>query len=141
MTAITQSMTVYGDGRVELRKEIVAAQRILGAHEMYLERAELESLVRIAVDHQLLEWDSAAIRVRQMRTGKSQSIGSDDSASINIIVTLETYDGEGGRAREIHGIRNFTSAKLLYPDFPEYQGIDSLLRYMVNAYRKAESTP
>ncbi len=139
MTGTTRAMSVYGDGKIELRKERRASGTILGSFDVQVERVEVELLLQIAVDHGLVDWDPASIRVRQMRTGKSQTAGADDSSSIDLIVTLESYGDRQGVGREIRGLRDLRTARILYPDFPEYKGILDLMRYMSDAYRQAEN--
>jgi len=137
----TKSMVMYGDGRVALRKMARPGGRILASYDLQVDRAEVESLWRIATTHDLVDWNPAAIQIRQERTGRPFTAASADAPSTDITIALESYGERQDAGRAIRGLRDLRVARMLYPDFPEYKGIEALVRYMNDAFEQTENAP
>lgn len=128
MRANKRSMTLYGDGRLQL---VEVHGGITGkSHESLLSTAEINRLLRIAVDHGLAEWDSTRIRARLLeRSGGNNFSPPEDFPSVLVLLSIENYEREGYEAEHVEKELRFRGARFFaphLPSVPEIAGIATL---------------
>ncbi len=131
-------MTVYGDGRVELKKTRIS--RLEESFELRIEPGEIDRLLQVAVDHGLPEWDDTSIEARLARQlGEKHHVAS-DAASIHVIVALATYErgdlNQDDLKEEIR-FRGVQSASELAPDVREFEGLKLLHAELMTLWKQA----
>ncbi len=126
------SMTVYGNGRVELRAE--AAGQVAEEHELSLGDKETEALLRLAVDSGLAEYDSERIRERQLRRSMPPP-RTDGQKATTVLLSLASYKDRAGVEQTVR----FESAGLsATTDIPEIGGVAELRRRMLELHKRAK---
>jgi len=130
-TGTTRSMTVYGAGRVELRKQRLT--RVEESFDLSIEPPERDRLLRLAVEHDLAEWDDVSIRARLARSLGTKTIVMSDAPTTRVILALTRYERDG---RELEDIKKEISFQAVHtaaevaPDVPELMGLGLLVEEM-----------
>ena len=146
LSAVTRSMTLSGDGRLELLGRGPSLPPSGESHTLRLSEREVRDLLDEVVTSGVAEWDGAAIRARQReKTGGVTFSGADDAPTITVHVSLESLS-KGGDADGKKGVETDFRlddpgyAAKTFPDIQELQGVMSLMRYMDRAFARARSS-
>lgn len=122
-----RSMTVYGNGNVELRKTQLA--RVEEAYDIVLEPSERDRLLRLAVDYGLAEWDDTSIEARMARRLGTGRFLPSDAAEVRIMLAFTSYtNGDVSRTDLRKDIR-FAAVETgleIAPDIHELEGLKML---------------
>ena len=130
-TGTTRSMTVYGAGRVELRKQRLT--RVEESYDVSIAFPERDCLLRLAVEHQLAEWDDASIRARLARSLGTKTIVMSDTPTMRVILALTSYERDGrqhGAFEKEMTFQAVNTASQVAPDVPELVGLGLLVEEM-----------
>jgi len=138
MDGTRRSALLYGDGRLQLE------HNYYGNWEQQLSTEEIHAIISIAVTHGLAEWDSETILARQVHKYGSPFPGV-DGLYVGILLSLESYERgsykPSGPLSRSFGVRSPRSAAKHFPDWPEYPGIEKLVKWLrdrIEAARKAD---
>lgn len=135
MDMVVRSLTLFGDGRVEL------THNVDGEFEYRLEFQDVQSVLGGAVHHGLAEYDAMAVRARKLalREGKPFP-GSPDGP--NVLVLLSVDDYKRGDYSVANAERKITmkdprfSAKF-FPQIPQFQGVADLVEWTLLIFERA----
>jgi hypothetical protein len=135
------SMSLYGDGRLELRLKRWRS----GEDKRWdarLTADEVEALMTKAVESGLAEWDRARIAAEQKKLA-SGIPGSFDGTTVTVVLYLEHYLS-GGRStdnlRKTIEYANPDSAAESFPAIGELRGLTDLWRYLQQALMRPPET-
>jgi hypothetical protein len=142
LSAVSKSMTLYGDGRLELARgrSLKPSEE---THTVRLTNDEVRALLADAITSGVAEWDSLTIRARQLKeTAGAQFSGADDAPTVVVMMSLDALQrGEG--AEEKRNIRadfrlnDPAYAARFFPEIKEFEGVLSLMQYMEAAFARA----
>jgi len=135
--AQTRSMTVYGDGRVELVQNRL--NKIEAEYSLHFEPAEIDRLLKIAVDHGLAEWETTSIEERQARALDGKPILALDSPITYVRLSLQRYTNAGHHYDDVEKKIHFQAvglASMLSPEIPEFTGLQLLYDELQNMWKK-----
>lgn len=124
------SMSIYGDGRTELR--VAAGEQVREQYEVSLDYSEVEALLRLAVNHGLVEYDSTNIMARRFRRLQGRPYGgAADASQLKLSLSLESYTRGDYAQRNVEKSIRFYAAGLAaraFPEIKEIQGLAELQR-------------
>lgn len=123
----SRSMTVYGDGIVELRESRNGQE--LRAGRVTLSPAEAKALVDSAVHGGLAEWDHETILAWIRRDSAGAVPIVEDGGSVRISLTLESYRrGSITRAplSRTFSVSNPDAYAEMFPDIPQFMAATRL---------------
>lgn len=139
MRARTRSMTVYGDGRVEL--SYGRRHQLVEEHVTHLDSDALEELVAIAANHRLPEWSETSLYARMSKTLGAGNFSISDGTGHRFIIALESYK-RGAITREGSMIFEFDNVAIAagkFPEIPEFTGARLLIEKMEMVWKQVES--
>lgn len=131
------SMTLYGDGRLAMRRH-GSDWQVLEETVLELERPEVDALLRIVVDHDLPDYDETDIIARQIRGATDTDFGhaAPYGNIILVEIMLDSYTSRGRTRNDVFtkiSINSPKSTAIYYPDIQEFRGI-ALLEAQLYAY-------
>ncbi|MEM6455817.1 MAG: hypothetical protein AAF772_12035 [Acidobacteriota bacterium] len=132
----TRSMTIYGDGRVELS---LNRWDPIGTYELKLTPPELSALIAIAAEHRLPEWDYESIGRRIGVQLERQQIS--EREHVRVIIALESYQRGTHQHRDF--VRSFdflqlTAVAEAAPQVTELIGLSILTEELLRLWGEAE---
>ncbi len=139
MVGVHSTFTLYGDGRLEYRHEGIDGT-LHEKYDFHLDYSEMEKLLRLAVDHSLLDATEKDIenKVKALRPdGRLPNIT--DGVVVVFEVTLTSYRTTGGeRGKTTNKIRLPEPTYLSrYYNIPELHGLAAILGQMSDYRRLA----
>lgn len=135
------SMSIYGDGRLELRRKRWRS----GEDKRWVVRLsteEVDALMTKAVESGLADWDGTRIATEQKKLAGGIP-GSVDGTTVTVVLALEHYES-GGRStddlRKTIEYANPDSAADSFPSIRELRGLTDLWRYLQQALLRTPET-
>ena len=132
----TRSLTVYGDGTALLHLD--TEKETLEKIVVMLERAELEAILKVAVDHELTRWDADGLGRRAEALGQ-QVVGAESKMRTRLLLAFESLRREGVSERAVtrtvvlHDSRALREA---FPQIDEYAAVVQIEDWMESLWRR-----
>ncbi|MBZ0090496.1 MAG: hypothetical protein K8H90_08975, partial [Thermoanaerobaculia bacterium] len=123
----SQSMRLFGDGRLELTAARDAFPEPRRSERM-LDEATARDLVGIAVRHGLAEWDTTRIESEKAIALNGRQFSTSDGYIVSVWLTLDTYR-HGTEERAVAkrmSVANPAMTMRYFPRVPEFQGVHEL---------------
>lgn len=138
LLAATRTMTVYGDGLVELQGR--EKDHVTGNFTVHIGIEGVRSLMETAVSHGVAEWHSDTIRA-WMRQKHPRLLNIADGGRVGVSLALEHYR-RGSYEKTNHSL-SFTTktpadAARFYPEIAQFQGVTELLKWFDAEWNKAK---
>lgn len=141
MDMTIRSMTLYGDGRLDLEVRS-GTQTVVSEYTRDLEPAEVEAMLRLAVDHGLAEWDGTRIRAHQLRErGGRGYLPPTDTTRATIVVALEDYRRGDYKVEHVEQLIRLQAPRFtseFSPGIPELKGVADLVDLLDAEMLRAE---
>ena len=132
------SMKLYGDGRLELKS--VGSEEGNESYTRELIFSEMVSLVRVAVDHGLAEWDGARVWAEVAAAGGGLARRMADAGGMGVEIHLDEYR-RGNYARSplkrSFAVNNAQGSLREAPGVLELQGLHALSEFANNQMKIA----
>lgn len=137
MDMIVRSLTLYGDGRVEL------THNVDGESELQLEFQDVESVLEGAVRHGLAEYDAMAVRARKLTLREGKPLpGSLDGPNVLVLLSVDGYKRGGYSAPTVERKITMKGPRLsarFFPEIPQFQGVVDLVDWTVSKFEDAKT--
>ena len=137
-----QSMTVYGDGRLDIELR-TGSETVLVEHSRQLSEAEVSRILRDAVDHGLAEWDNGRMHslILTKKGGRAYA-PSPDARNVTILISLTEYRRGPYEIESLERtarVRGADVAAEVFPEIPEFRGVANLMALMDEEFRRMEA--
>jgi hypothetical protein len=136
MSLTVRTVRLYGDGRLEL------TDGHLAEYVRYLDDADLQAVLFVAVGHGLVEYDELAIIAEKwMRFQRRPPPPTSDAGHVNVVVSVDHYEREGFEAERADNELSFVDLRgdgKYFPEVPQFRGVSMLLGWMHEQFTAAE---
>jgi len=138
---ITRTMTVYGDGRLDLEIR-TGTETTLDEHSRQTSTEELDRILRDAVDHGLIEWDEGRIHSLQLTSRGGRGYGPpSDSQNVTLLISVTEYRRGSYQLKDVERTIRLRGPEYVARDFPEiveFTGIHNLVAQLDREFKEAE---
>lgn len=136
MSLRVRKLKLYGDGKLELVDEHSAE------YVRYLDDSELQTVMSIAIQHGLVEYDELAMVAKKwMRYQRRPPPPVADSGHVHVVVSVNDYEHAGFEARQAESelsLPDLYGDTRYFPEIPQFRGVAALLRWMHEQFAAAE---
>ena len=136
-----RAMTIYGDGRLDLEIR-TGIETILAEYSRQISTADMDRILRDAVDHGLVEWDNGRIHSLQLTSRAGRGYGPpEDSGNVTVLISLTEYRRGAYQLKDVERtirVRGSEFAAEVFPEIVEFKGVNNLVARLNREFKEAE---